>query len=394
MTRLAADWLRAPALASVLAALEDGGHRAWLVGGCVRNTILGLSPGDVDIATDARPERVMEVMKAAGLRTVPTGIEHGTVTVVARGEGFEVTTLRRDVKTDGRRAVVAFTEDISEDAARRDFTMNALYARPDGTVLDPLGSGLADLAARLVRFVGDPRARIREDYLRILRFFRFHAWYGEPARGLDSAGLAAVRALAAGVVTLSRERVGHEMRRLLAAPDPAASVGAMAAAGVLGHVLPGAGEMVLARLITLEGKADAPPEPMRRLAALGGNEAAERLRLSRAEARRLATLERAADGHDGPGALGYRLGAGAGRDALLVRAARRGAALPEGWQDALAAGAAAEFPVTARDLMPDHQGAALGRRLRELEARWIASGFRLGRDELLADRRGGGDALG
>ena len=394
MRRITAGWLAGPALAAVLDVLEGGGHGAWLVGGCVRNAMLGLDPGDIDIATDARPERVMDLARAVGLKAVPTGMEHGTLTLVADGTGFEVTTLRRDVETDGRRAVVAFTDDIAEDAARRDFTMNALYARRDGTVLDPLGRGLDDLAARLVRFVGDPQRRIREDYLRILRFFRFHAWYGDPARGLDPAGLAAVRALAAGVDGLSRERLGHEMRRLLAAPDPVASTNAMDGAGVLGHVLPGAGAAPLARLIALETGADAPPGAIRRLAALDGGDAGERLRLSRAEARRLAAIDRAAEGAEEPGALGYRLGAGLGRDALLVRAARRGAALPQGWQAALARGATAEFPVTARDLMPACTGPALGRRLRELETRWIASGFRLTREELLADRRDGGNALG
>ena len=177
--RIEAPWLKAPGPARVMAALTRAGHRAYFVGGTVRNALMGLEPGDIDIATDALPERVMALARAAGLKPVPTGVAHGTVTVVADGQGIEVTTFRRDVETDGRRAVVAFSELIEHDAERRDFTMNALYATASGEVIDPLG-GLPDLEARRVRFVGEPRDRIREDFLRILRFFRFHAWYGDP----------------------------------------------------------------------------------------------------------------------------------------------------------------------------------------------------------------------
>ncbi|MGC1488809.1 MAG: CCA tRNA nucleotidyltransferase, partial [Albidovulum sp.] len=213
--RIVADWITDQDLQLVLRLIRDGGHQALLVGGCVRNGLLGVPVDDVDIATDAHPERVSALAKAAGLRVVPTGIEHGTVTIVANSKPFEVTTFRRDVETDGRRATVAFATNIQDDAARRDFTMNALYADHAGQVIDPLG-GLPDLQARRVRFVGGPQDRIREDYLRILRFFRFHARYGDPALGLDADGLAACAELADGIKTLSRERIGHEMRKLLA----------------------------------------------------------------------------------------------------------------------------------------------------------------------------------
>lgn len=373
------DWIRDSDLQRVLACLTAGGHRALLVGGCVRNALLAVPVGDIDIATDAPPERVVALASAAGIKVVPTGIDHGTVTLVAGGKPHEVTTFRRDVETDGRRATVAFSARIEEDAARRDFTMNALYAEPDGTVLDPLG-GLADLTARHVRFVGDPHDRIREDYLRILRFFRFHAAYGDQAAGPDPEGLAACAALSAGIETLSRERIGHEMRRLLAARDPAPAVAAMRAAGVLARALPGADDRALGPLIHLE--ADLPPDALRRLAALGGQDPADALRLSRDEARRLAALVAAVGGGMGPGELGYRLGAREGRDALLLRAALLEAPLGAGWQDALSRGASARFPVRAADL-PDLTGPALGARLKEMEARWIASGFVLSREQLL-----------
>jgi poly(A) polymerase len=376
--RITAAWLSDLAPAAVMAALA--GFRALYVGGAVRNALLGLPPGDIDIATDATPDQVTRAVEAAGLRAVPTGVDHGTVTVVAHGTGIEVTTFRRDVETDGRHAVVAFSTDPAEDAARRDFTMNALYADAQGHVIDPLG-GLPDLLARRVRFVGDPQARIAEDHLRILRFFRFHAWYG--GDGIDPDGLAACAALSAGTDTLSAERVGAEMRKLLSAPDPAPSVASMAAAGVLARVLPGADPRALAPLVHLEGDTGLPPEPIRRLAALGGQGAADRLRLSRAEAKRLIMLRDVAGSMAGVAELGYRLGSEPALSALVLRATMTGAPLPPGLRHQADQGAEARFPVQAADLAP-LTGPALGARLRALEAAWIASGFALTRDALLA----------
>ncbi|MFC5739045.1 CCA tRNA nucleotidyltransferase [Sinirhodobacter huangdaonensis] len=379
--RLTGAWIEAAHVQRVLAMLAAGGHLAFLVGGCVRNAALGTAVSDIDIATDARPEQVVALAEAAGLRAVPTGIEHGTVTVIADHEPHEITTFRRDIETFGRHATVAFSTRIEEDAARRDFTMNALYARADGTVLDPLGEGLADLAARRLRFVGDPGQRIREDYLRILRFFRFTAWYGAPEEGFDAEGLAACAMLAEGIERLSRERVGHEMRKLLGAPDPAPAVAAMATTGILPHVLPGADPAALAPLVHLE--AGQPADPIRRLAVLGGTDPAERLRLSKPEARRLERLREGALSGAGPAVLGYRLGARDGLDAVLLQAALTGTPLAETSRNRVDFGAAQRFPVQAADLMPALQGAALGARLKELEARWIGSGFALDRAALL-----------
>ncbi|MFZ5750566.1 MAG: CCA tRNA nucleotidyltransferase [Pseudomonadota bacterium] len=377
--RITEDWIREPALQALMAALAAGGHQAFLVGGCVRNALLGQPVADIDLATDATPSEVTALCEAAGLRVVPTGIDHGTVTVIAEGVAHEITTFRRDVETHGRHATVAFSRDIAEDAARRDFTINALYADASGRVIDPLG-GLPDLMARRVRFVGDPVARIREDYLRILRFFRFTAWYATD--GPDPAGMAACAAEAAGTETLSRERIGHEFRRLLDAPDPAPAVAAMAAAGVLAHVLPGADPSGLAPLVHLESGLD--PDWLRRLAALGGQDVAERLRLSRSEARDLIALRNALAEAMGPAEAGYRLGPSRGRDAVLIGAALTGHALPGGWAEAVAQGAQVRFPVRAADLPADLRGAEIGARLDALERRWIASGFRLSREQLLA----------
>lgn len=390
--RLEAPWLGDPALRAVFAAL---GGDAVLVGGCVRNALLGRAVSDVDLATPLRPEAVVERLEAAKLRAVPTGFDHGTVTAVLDGRGFEITTFRADLETDGRHAVVRFSTDLAEDARRRDFTMNALYARPDGTVLDPLG-GLSDLRAGRVRFIGDPHDRIREDYLRILRFFRFTAWYA--AGETDPAGLAACAALAAGLEGLARERVGAEMRKLLAAPDPAPAVMAMSGAGVLGRILPSPAPdvpAILARLIGLERTAGAEPDWPRRLVALcpEARVLAERLRLSKAEERTLASIASALLAEAEPPALAAEaFGREIGRSALLIAHAREGVPLPDGFEAALARGASAKFPLRAADLLaagwrpgpPLGQALALARRL------WRASDFALDKAALMGQLVGKG----
>lgn len=379
--KVAGDWLDQPGTQSLCAAIEAAGHRALFVGGCVRNSLLGVPVGDVDLATDATPGTVARIAGEAGFKTVPTGIDHGTVTVIAGGEPHEITTFRRDVETDGRRAVVAFSDRIEEDAARRDFTMNALYADRRGNVLDPLG-GLPDLKARRIRFVGDPETRIREDYLRILRFFRFHAAYGDPEGGLDPEGLAACAALAEGLDAISRERIRAELKKLLAARDPAPSVAAMAQAGILARLLPGADLRALAPLVHLD--ADHPPRWLRRLAVLGGD--TSDLRLSKAETRDLSALRTALGSMETPAALGWHLGRALAADALLARAAVLETPLPPGWQAEVERGAAARFPVTAADLMPHYTGEALGARMKQLQARWLASDLTASREALLKGR--------
>lgn len=375
-------WLDDAATRGVLDMLARAGHQAFCVGGCVRDALIGRRVADVDITTDALPRVVMALAAEAGLKAVPTGIEHGTVTVVAGGRGYEVTTFRRDVETFGRHASVTFSDRLEDDAARRDFTINALYARADGTVVDPLG-GLADLMQRRVRFVGLASDRIREDYLRILRFFRFQAHFGDPARPMDAGALAACAAHVGGIARLSRERVGTELRRLLAAPDPAATVEAMARCGVLDAALPGADPAALALMVHLEGAA-VPPRWLRRLAVLTPADPEAALRLTRAEARDLARLQEHAATDAAPAALGYWLGCDLGVDAALLRAALARDLLPDAWVAEIARGAAQRFPLVAADLMPIYAGPALGAALREREWRWVASDFALTRTQLLA----------
>ena len=275
-------FLADPALRAVLAALPE----ARLVGGAVRDTLAGLPVADVDLATPDPPGDVIRALSAAGLKHAPTGLQHGTVTAISGGRGFEVTTLRRDEQTDGRHAEVAWTADWAQDAARRDFTINAMSMRPDGTVFDYF-DGRADLAAGRVRFVGDAGLRIREDYLRVLRFFRFHARYAADAP--DAATLAALQAGAAGLGRLSVERVWSEIKRILAVPDPVAAVRLMATLGVLAATLGTDDLAAFERLV----RAGAPVDPLLRLAALRSGDAAAlamRLKLSRGEAATLAAL--------------------------------------------------------------------------------------------------------
>ncbi|MCA8867146.1 MAG: CCA tRNA nucleotidyltransferase [Rhodobacteraceae bacterium] len=381
--KVSGAWLHDPAAQAVFALLEGGGFQAFAVGGCVRNEILGMPVQDVDFATNARPDQVLTLAKKAGLAAVPTGIEHGTITLVCGGTGFEVTTFRKDIKTDGRRAVVAFADTLSEDARRRDFTMNALYARADGTVIDPLG-GLADIRAQRVRFIDDANERIREDYLRILRFFRFHAWYGDPDGGFDADALAACAAEAEGLELLSKERIGAEFGKLLSAPDPAPSVAVMGRSGILARILPGADAAALAVLVHLEGETATQPDNIRRLAVLGGQDQATNLRLSRADQKRLQLYLTEIGSGKGLAELAYRHGADTARDVVLLRAAMQCAGLPSDLAEAAKIAADRQFPVRAADLMDRYQGAALGAKLKSLEKRWIDSGFTLTRAELLA----------
>jgi poly(A) polymerase len=290
MSTLPPRWLSEAPVQTLLAAFDAGGIEARFVGGCVRDALLGIETGDIDLATPARPEAVIAALDAAQLKAYPTGLAHGTVTAVIAPRTFEITTLRRDVETDGRRAIVAFDAGWEEDAKRRDFTINAIYLAPDGTLFDPVG-GQADLDAHCVRFVGDPATRIAEDVLRILRYYRFEARFGTGDG--DAAARAACRAAVAQLPNLSAERVSRELMRLIAGPDPVRVLTMMRDDGVLAAILPEATR--LDRLDTLLPLAAA-DDGMLRLAALidvdraGANAVAERLRLSTAEKKRLAGL--------------------------------------------------------------------------------------------------------
>lgn len=377
-----APFLDDPAFRRVIAAVEQEGDRARVVGGAVRNTLIGVPVDDVDIATTAPPDVVAARAAAAELKAVPTGIEHGTVTVVSSGRPFEVTTLRADLETDGRRAVVAFTRDWAGDAARRDFTMNAIYADADGILYDPV-DGIADALAGRVRFIGDPSERIEEDYLRILRFFRFHARYGHGS--LDAAGLEATVRLQEGIDRLSRERIGAETRKLVTAAGAVPALAVMDETGILGRILPGGGTMArFSAVVDLSARLGLSLGLEARLAALASDRPAlaGALRLSGREDKRLGAIvewsDELTEHMDAPTVrlAVIRAGNDVAVSALLLAAVELGHD-PGGDLVLLARDFhPPKSPVTAARLLAEGYvpGPALGAELRRREAAWIAAG--------------------
>ena len=398
-----AAWLKDGAVAPLLSALDRDGEEARVVGGAVRNTLLGLPVAEIDVATTAVPEEVARRVEAAGWKAVPTGIEHGTITVVIDGAPFEVTTLREDVETFGRKARVVFGRDWQADARRRDFTINALSACADGQIYDCVG-GLADIAARRVRFIGEPSQRIAEDYLRILRFFRFHAYFADGAP--DDAGLHACIAGRDGLQMLSRERVRMELLKLLVAPRATPTLAVMAESGLLELVLGGVPYLASFENMTkVEAATDTPPDALRRLGALSvwvaedSARLSERLRLANAESERLRGFDcwwrvSPAAGEQAARALLYELGPQAYTDRVLAAWTRSDAGAADGpWHDLATLPrrwTAPVFPLKAADFtrrgLP--AGPALGAAMRAATQAWIAEDFPADRAALdaIADR--------
>ncbi len=378
----AAEWTKRADLAQLVTAL--GADTVRWVGGAVRDTMLGLPVKDIDAATTHRPEEVVARCTAAGIRTVPTGIAHGTVTAILPQGPVEVTTLRRDVSTDGRRATVAFADDWQEDAARRDFTINALYAHPLTLAVSDYFGGLADLNDRRVRFIGDARERIREDHLRILRYFRFQARFGAT---VDAEAEAACADLAATLKGLSRERVAMELLAILGLPDPVLTVERMAALGVLPMVLPEAQVEGLPLLVASETRCGIAPAPLRRLAALLPpdplvvDKIAARLKLSTAQRKHLGSLATRTEADTAhPKVLAYRMGLEAARDRLLLAGADPRDL--DGWT-------VPQLPLKGGEIVARGIGAGpeVARILRAVEDRWVAEHFpdRARVEQLLAE---------
>ncbi len=387
-----AQWLKDPRTRMVLDALESHGFEARIVGGAVRNALLAHPVQDIDIATPARPDAVIDAAHAAGLKAIPTGIDHGTVTIIAESTPFEITTLRRDEETDGRHALVAFTDDWIEDAKRRDFTINAMYCDKDGVVFDPVG-GLEDIKQQRVRFIGDAESRIKEDYLRILRFFRFTASFGTGQ--CDALGLASCANLRAGLDQLAGERIANELKKLLIARHAGNVIAAMKEAGVLARLFQPRPDVArLKRAITIDGAVERPGEPVQRLAALCVHNVKDavwlrdRLRLSSRDFNRLALMTQPTprptpdndDERDAKTYL-YTHGPEAYRDAHLLawagsdvevnnKAWRQRLALAERWP-------IPTFPITGGNVLAlgVQPGPNVGRILSEVEAWWIRADF-------------------
>lgn len=393
-------WMQTASINSLFDALPQGSLR--FVGGCVRNALWGEPVGDIDLACKLEPDAVVKALKAANIRYVPTGLAHGTVTAVIEGRPFEITSLRRDVDTDGRRSTVAYTTDWAEDAQRRDLTMNALYADQSGRIFDPTGQGLADLKARKFRFVGDADMRVQEDYLRILRFFRFLAVYGGQEK-VDAASLKACREHQSGLRQLSVERIWMELKKLLSAKNPVRTCHIMLTNGVLEIVLPEANNVDgLEALVRLEGREGIKPDPLLRIMAMSAREPLQmalltkRLKMSKVEATRLRSWadDDAQLSTDMPERQRLAAIYKSGKQVILDRARLRAAGdrdaiqssrwmvladLALGWQPPV-------FPVSGKDLAKAGvpKGPDMGKTLKALEALWIRSGFSSEKPQLLA----------
>ncbi len=392
-------WLVSENVKAIMDALPEGSTR--FVGGCVRNAIMGEPIGDIDLATQLEPKDVQDRLTAANIKTVPTGIDHGTITAVVDGEPFEITSLRKDVQTDGRRAVIAFTKDWAEDAIRRDFTINALYADREGQVYDPTGKGLEDVKSRKFNFVGDGDARVREDYLRILRYFRFLAWYAGDSK-IDAAALKACRENRAGLKSLSSERVWAEIKKMLAAPKPSRAVQIMLTNDILTVVLPESSNAEgLALMQSLEAHHNIEPDPLLRLMSMSGRDElamaglAKRLKISNIERARLLSwagnqVAFSPDMAERTFKQGiYASTPQTAYDRMIIRAAGetdpivaaewvRQARFARDWP-------IPEFPLKGRDLK-EHgvkDGPEMGKILRALKELWIRSGFEADKAKLL-----------
>lgn len=379
--KIETSWVHSKTSQSILNLLSEAGFDAYFVGGCVRNSILGAGTTDIDIATNATPEQVLTLASKENIRAIPTGIDHGTVTLVLSGESFEITTFRKDVETDGRRAVVAFSDNILEDARRRDFTMNALYADRLGQVIDPLGTGLNDAKSRYVRFIDDAELRIKEDGLRILRFFRFYAWYGDSKQGMDAEGLAACAAGQEILNTLSKERITSELIKLLGAKEPTVAISSMEQSGILTRVLPGASAKALGPLCHLAQSFDLSWHA--KLAALGPMQIKQDLRLSKSDERHVSLLRNLAEASDRLGQIAFYHGEKVAMEVNLLRCALLEMPVSPDVIHEIAKGASASFPIASQDLMKWVQGKELGDALRDLEKNWLDSDFEMTKEELM-----------
>ncbi|WP_026317535.1 CCA tRNA nucleotidyltransferase [Ahrensia kielensis] len=394
--KISANWLKDQALIQLFDALEKDGGQARVVGGAVRNALMGRTDSDIDVATTSTPDETLALLQAADIKAIPTGIDHGTVTAIIAGKAFEITSLRKDVETDGRHAVVAFGTSFEDDAKRRDFTINAIYADREGNLYDYVG-GLVDIETETLRFIGDAGTRIEEDYLRILRFFRFFAYYGKHRP--DAQGLKACARLKDGLGGLSAERIWNEMRKLFGAPDPSRALLWMRQVGVLTQLLPESekwGIDAIPPLMEAEQAHEIKPDAMIRLMSIipprvdTVNDIAKRWKLSNAERDRLRVwaslpqqlpkddraLRRLAYRHSKTAVLdGLHVQTGLRRDEELASAAKT-----------LGAWIMPNMPIKGADLMERgfEKGPLLGAKLKELETAWVESDFSLKRDELLA----------
>lgn len=380
--KISADWLSKPSTQLVMQILLSEGHEAFFVGGCVRNTLFDFKATDIDISTSATPKIVMELMSQAGLKTIPTGVDYGTVTVVADKQNYEITTFRKDIETDGRRAKVKFSGSVLEDAKRRDFSINAIYSEQDGTILDPL-DGIADITDKRIKFIGDPYARIKEDYLRILRFFRFLALFGR-ANETHEIEIAAINDLRDGLDTISAERKRDEILKLFATPNPEYSIFLMEAADISSKIFDAYDYKSLNNLKELEERLEVSPCATRRLAAYTEDNLKSQLRFTNKLAKAHKVLREEATSKKDASELSYRHNEKLALDSILVRSSLNSTEPSTRVFHRIKMGSVAKFPIKSVDLAEYFSGPELGKMLAYLEQKWIDSDFTLRKDVLLS----------
>ena len=379
--KISADWLNNPSTRSVMKRLVSRGYQAYFVGGCVRNALLNIESKDIDIATSAHPKKVLEIMENAELKALPTGIEHGTVTVVADKRNYEITTLREDIETDGRRAKVKFTKSILEDAKRRDFSINAIYSEQDGSIVDPL-NGIDDILGKRIKFIGDPYARIKEDYLRILRFFRFLALFGKEDENHEIE-ITALNNLRNGLDKVSAERKSDEIFKLFAAPNLKYSIFLMEKANISSKIFDASNYDSLTNLKKLEDRLEVAPCAIRRLAAYTSDNLKLNLRFSNKLAKTHKVLREEAISQKDAAELSYRYNEKLALDIILVRSSLHGTEPSGDIFSRIKVGSVAKFPIKSDDLAEYFSGPKLGEMLAYLEQKWIDSDFTLSKERLL-----------
>ena len=380
-------WKSDSALKALVHSLESAGGVAYLVGGCVRNTILGKPFTDIDIATDLLPEQVVSISKKEGYKVIQTGISYGTVTIVNAGRKFEVTTFRSDIKTYGRKASVKFTSEMKLDAMRRDFTMNSIYMTVSGEIIDPLGS-LDDLLEKKIKFIGNPSERIEEDNLRILRFFRFLAEFNKGRSDIDQDTMEALYKYKKEVKSLSRERIWMELKRILSVPEPQHIFSIMIEEGILDEVLPPIEVEGLSKVITAEKKYSVSPSHLVRLFSLNksiGKKWAHHVSLTSNEAKMLEFIKESLAHYNDLKTVAYKFGRGVAEGWLLNFHDGSFDVIPSKMSEIINTGCNAFFPISGVDLLEEmEEGPELGRQMERLEKLWIKSGFKMSKEELLS----------
>lgn len=369
------EWIKNENLQNILQILKKADHNAYLVGGCVRNSILNFPVNDIDISTDARPEETLDLFNIGSFKATPTGFSHGTVTVVSEGIPYQITTMRSDQNTDGRHADVSFSDDITKDAERRDFTINALYADPTGKIIDPIG-GLKDFQPLRIKFIGNANNRIQEDYLRILRFFRFHAQFADFVADFEQDALDAIKDNQNGLKFLSKERVWNELQKILLSRNPTRALSEMSKTGVLEKVLIDRGIKSIKNLISIEQKMGIEPEAIRRLLAITRNTEITSLNLSRKEVKKFSLLKSLLEKNFDPAELVYQFNKEIAQSVLAISTFNQGEKLKLSDVKKIEKACLYPCPISGAHLTKYMSGADVGIKLKEAQRAWIKSNFK------------------